>query len=226
MSNAMVGTFILGLVGYETRWACNGLVALQMLNESRFDAMVCDLFMPERQGLETIRDVRKLYPAMGIVVASGGFGTTEVSLWLKTALALGAVAALAKPVSSGDSHERGTKGGYGATRKNSYGMLTGGLLGRDSHESLPTVLRADGPQPCAKVRRFDRGRNSTARRRRKRKDRGSRGPREQRESLDSAWRTYLLARVAISLAQPFPSSQWRPPQAKSTDQNPSEILVT
>ncbi len=145
---------VLGMVGYETRWACNGLVALQMLNESRFDAMVCDLFMPERQGLETIRDVRKLYPAMGIVVASGGFGTTEVSLWLKTALALGAVAALAKPVSSGDSHERGTKGGYGATRKNSYGMLTGGLLGRDSHESLPTVLRADGPQPCAKVRRF------------------------------------------------------------------------
>lgn len=93
---------VLGIVGYETHWACNGLVALQMLHESRFDAMVCDLFMPEREGLETIRDVRKLYPGTGIVVASGGFGTTEVSLWLKTALALGAVAALAKPVSSGD----------------------------------------------------------------------------------------------------------------------------
>jgi len=96
---------VLGSFGYETRRACNGLVALKMLAESSFDAMVCDLFMPEREGLETIREVRALYPGMGIVVASGGFGTSEVSLWLKVALALGAVVALAKPV-SGDELAR------------------------------------------------------------------------------------------------------------------------
>ena len=93
---------VLGTHGCETEWACNGLVALKLLEASRFDVMVCDLFMPEREGLETIREVRKLYPSTGIVVASGGFGSTEVSLWLKIALALGAVAALAKPVSSGE----------------------------------------------------------------------------------------------------------------------------
>lgn len=93
---------VLAKVGYETAWACDGLVALKMLDASRYDAMVCDLFMPEREGLETIREARRLYPHMGIVVASGGFGTSEVEFWLKTARALGASVALAKPVASAD----------------------------------------------------------------------------------------------------------------------------
>ena len=73
-----------------------------MLEQSRFDAMVTDIFMPERDGLEMIREVHKLFPGMGIVAVSGGFGTVDVTQWLNVALALGASVALKKPVKSAD----------------------------------------------------------------------------------------------------------------------------
>ncbi|MGD0679691.1 MAG: response regulator [Polyangiaceae bacterium] len=93
---------VLETAGYETQYAGDGLVAEKVLLKATFDVAVIDLFMPEREGLETIREVHRLYPDMGIVVASGGFGTVDVALWLKVARALGASAALKKPVSSGE----------------------------------------------------------------------------------------------------------------------------
>jgi CheY-like chemotaxis protein len=93
---------VLAAVDYETSWAQNGKVASKMLEQSRFDAMVTDIFMPERDGLEMIREVHKLFPGMGIVAVSGGFGTVDVTQWLKLALALGASVALKKPIKSAD----------------------------------------------------------------------------------------------------------------------------
>jgi DNA-binding NtrC family response regulator len=93
---------VLAAADYETRWACNGLVASRILEQCRFDAMVTDIFMPEREGLETIREVHKLYPGMGIVAVSGGFGTVDVLHWLNVALALGAAVVLKKPVTTSD----------------------------------------------------------------------------------------------------------------------------
>jgi len=93
---------VLEAAGYEVEFASNGLVAERILRTSRFDAALIDLFMPEREGLETVREVHRLYPDMGIVVASGGFGTADVDLWLKVARAMGASSALRKPVSSLD----------------------------------------------------------------------------------------------------------------------------
>jgi CheY-like chemotaxis protein len=92
---------VLRSAGYATEWASNGLVALSMLLAFQFDAMLTDIFMPERDGFETIRELRKLYPALRIVVVSGGFDG-DGSVWLRTALALGANAALGKPVSASD----------------------------------------------------------------------------------------------------------------------------
>ena len=93
---------VLAAADYETFWAPNGKVASKMLEQSRFDAMVTDIFMPERDGLEMIREVHKLFPGMGIVAVSGGFGTVDVTQWLNVALALGASVALKKPVKSAD----------------------------------------------------------------------------------------------------------------------------
>jgi CheY-like chemotaxis protein len=88
--------------GYETQLAGNGLIAAEALARARFDALVVDLCMPEREGLETIREAHRLYPDMGIVAVSGAFGGDDLALWLKVAIALGAAAALKKPVSSAD----------------------------------------------------------------------------------------------------------------------------
>jgi two-component system cell cycle sensor histidine kinase/response regulator CckA len=54
---------------------------------------VTDLSMPGGEGIETILTVRKLYPAVKILVISGVFGETM----LRTAERLGADASLAKP---------------------------------------------------------------------------------------------------------------------------------
>lgn len=98
---AMAAAFarMLDSAGYETQIAHDGIVAERMLAESTFDAVVVDLFMPEREGLETVREAHRLYPSMGIVVASGGLGDGDVELWLKMSTALGAAVALKKPVS-------------------------------------------------------------------------------------------------------------------------------
>jgi CheY-like chemotaxis protein len=93
---------VLGTMGYETRLAPNGSAAARMLGETQFDVMVIDLFMPERDGLETLRDAHNRRPEMGIVVASGGFAGGDVTPWLKVARVMGASSALKKPVSMVD----------------------------------------------------------------------------------------------------------------------------
>jgi DNA-binding NtrC family response regulator len=39
-----------------------------------FDAMVCDIILPDENGLHLMRDIRAAYPAMALVAISGGKG--------------------------------------------------------------------------------------------------------------------------------------------------------
>lgn len=39
-----------------------------------FDAMVCDLILPDENGLHLLRDIRAAYPAMALIAISGGRG--------------------------------------------------------------------------------------------------------------------------------------------------------
>jgi hypothetical protein len=80
--------------GYEVVAARNGREALVLLRERRFNVLVTDLVMPEGEGIETIRTLRKEQPDLKIVAVSGAFG----GMYLKVAKALGANATLMKPV--------------------------------------------------------------------------------------------------------------------------------
>jgi DNA-binding NarL/FixJ family response regulator len=53
--------------------------------------------MPEQEGIETIRTLRKEVPGIGIIAISGAFN----GQFLKTARMLGANVALGKPVDAG-----------------------------------------------------------------------------------------------------------------------------
>lgn len=44
--------------------------ALAMLGQERWDVVVLDLSLPDRSGLETLRDIRRLQPALPVVVMS------------------------------------------------------------------------------------------------------------------------------------------------------------
>ena len=73
--------------------AVNGDVALRLMQDRRFDALIMDMVMPEGEGLETIRAVRKRYPECRILATSGK------NVYLQAARLLGADVILEKPIS-------------------------------------------------------------------------------------------------------------------------------
>jgi CheY-like chemotaxis protein len=85
---------MLETAGYRVAVAVNGREALAALRERVFDCIITDLVMPEQEGIETIKLIRRDYPDLGIIAMSGAFGGD----YLRIASYLGAHATLAKPV--------------------------------------------------------------------------------------------------------------------------------
>jgi CheY-like chemotaxis protein len=81
--------------GYSVETAANGKLAMSAFERQPADVVICDLVMPEWEGLETIRRLREVDPAVRIIAMSGYFA----GQFLHTAQLLGADATLLKPVS-------------------------------------------------------------------------------------------------------------------------------
>ncbi|MDH6183254.1 PAS domain S-box protein [Polaromonas sp. CG_23.6] len=64
---------ILNILDYQTTWAANATAALGLLTEdaSRFDLVFSDVIMPGMSGIEFGELVRKRYPGLPVVLASG-----------------------------------------------------------------------------------------------------------------------------------------------------------
>ena len=97
----MVRTFVsraLEIAGYAVSAASNGYEAMVLFRQFKPDGVITDLLMPERDGIETIMELRRHTPHVPIVAISGGFNAMS-SVYLKTAEQLGADAVLSKPFS-------------------------------------------------------------------------------------------------------------------------------
>ena len=81
---------------HEVTEAENGRVGLERLSDSAFDLVITDIVMPEMDGIETLIELRKLYPALKVIAMSGGGRTGNMDL-LSSAKKLGASAVLHKP---------------------------------------------------------------------------------------------------------------------------------
>lgn len=57
--------------GFDVVTAFDGPAGIAAVNNGAFDLVVCDLFMPRMNGLETIKAIRKIRPNMPIITASG-----------------------------------------------------------------------------------------------------------------------------------------------------------
>lgn len=84
--------------GYEVAARCNGREALQYFEQDRPNLVVTDLIMPEGEGIELIRQLRKKHPALKIVAISGGSRFITPDSQLTTAAHLGADLTFAKPL--------------------------------------------------------------------------------------------------------------------------------
>lgn len=90
---------ILERSGYRVAQADDGSEALRKFRESPPDLVICDLIMPEVEGMETIQEMLRLSPGVRIIAISGG-GRVNPLDYLKVARMMGAVETLAKPFSS------------------------------------------------------------------------------------------------------------------------------
>ena len=87
--------------GYEVLAAADGAAGLRLYRERGADVVVLDIYMPERDGLEFIRDLRADARQPKIVAMSGGGQKGHLDM-LKAAAAFGAARTLPKPLALND----------------------------------------------------------------------------------------------------------------------------
>ena len=68
----LVLSHILAREGYDVTEAEDGDIALRKIAEHPYDLVVMDIIMPNKEGIETILELRKTYPDLKIIAMSGG----------------------------------------------------------------------------------------------------------------------------------------------------------
>ena len=86
----------LEMAGYTAELAADGREALAIQQQRPADVLITDIFMPERDGLETITAFRQEFPRTRIIAMSGGGVRVGGTIYLDTAGAAGADATLRK----------------------------------------------------------------------------------------------------------------------------------
>ena len=82
--------------GYEVIEAADGESGMDVIKAlKRIDILITDLIMPEREGIEVIQEVKKLFPDIKIIAISGG--GRGARNYLAIAKAMGAHKVLKKP---------------------------------------------------------------------------------------------------------------------------------
>jgi CheY-like chemotaxis protein len=85
-------------VGYTVSEAEDGDQVVKAAGRVKADLVLCDIFMPGRDGLEVIRELRRGSPNIKIIAISGGAFVGKMDM-LQIALRLGADEVLYKPIS-------------------------------------------------------------------------------------------------------------------------------
>ncbi|HEX2975083.1 MAG TPA: response regulator [Bacteroidales bacterium] len=88
---------LLERAGHEVEVALNGKEGMALFEKNKPDLLITDIIMPEKEGLETIFELRRRYPELKIIAISGG-GRIGPDGYLPGAKLLGANAAFTKPI--------------------------------------------------------------------------------------------------------------------------------
>lgn len=90
---------MLAASGHEVREVADGDAAIACLRTFPAQVAIVDLFMPGKEGIETIMEIRRRYPDTKVIAISGGAPKTGTS-FLGMAQKLGAHRTLSKPFSA------------------------------------------------------------------------------------------------------------------------------
>jgi len=83
--------------GFDVRAAPSGVQGMEIARAEKVDVIVTDIFMPEKDGIETLLEIKSVRPQAKVLVVSGGSAMMDKS-FLEVAERLGADATLQKPV--------------------------------------------------------------------------------------------------------------------------------
>ena len=83
--------------GYETETASNGKDGINIHRKNPADLIITDIIMPDKEGIETIMELRRDFQDVKIIAMSGG-GKIDPNTYLQIAKTVGAVKTLAKPI--------------------------------------------------------------------------------------------------------------------------------
>lgn len=82
--------------GFDTAEAADGAQGLKMIQRYEPHVVLLDMLMPEKDGIETLREIRSMDPLMPVIAMSGG-SRIDAEICLRFASALGAPLVLLKP---------------------------------------------------------------------------------------------------------------------------------
>jgi len=92
---------ILISAGYNVVQAADGEEGLKMYRSQDFDLVITDLIMPDKEGIQIIRELRKENSRIRIIAMSAG-GRGGATDYLKWARLMGAKQCLSKPIKRED----------------------------------------------------------------------------------------------------------------------------
>jgi len=85
---------VLDACGYKTAVAVSGIEAIGLLKQRTFDYLLLDTIMPVMDGLETLKQAKRISPNVKVVMLTA-FSSNEI---IEKALKHGASAVLRKPI--------------------------------------------------------------------------------------------------------------------------------
>ena len=83
--------------GHEVIDALDGFRGMELFRKEKPDLVITDIVMPNQEGMETIRELRRENPKIKIIAMSGSFASSGGLDFLKMAQLLGADEIIAKP---------------------------------------------------------------------------------------------------------------------------------
>ncbi len=89
---------ILERAGHSTELAVNGDDAMDKIDRRKPDVIFLDIVMPEKEGMETLLELKRVSPEIKIIMISGGGSFHDTNDYYMAAELFGADAVLKKPL--------------------------------------------------------------------------------------------------------------------------------
>ena len=99
--NKHVGVIIKELLeaeGYSVDTALDGAAGMELTNNFSYQLVITDVFMPQKDGLEVLLELKQNNVGMGVIVITGSGPTAAMGNMIRTASYMGADRVLTKPL--------------------------------------------------------------------------------------------------------------------------------